>query len=104
MANWYVHDENHPLDRVILPRVVVPNLCTVELHDPHWTPYGQSIIESQVPGGLVAASIGDAVELKVLDHLVANATYSAPAPYLGLWTSALTDASTAATAGELTYS
>jgi NaMN:DMB phosphoribosyltransferase len=50
-----------------------------------------------------AASIGDAVENKVLDHLVANATYTAPAPFLGLWTSTLTDASTAATAGELTY-
>lgn len=49
------------------------------------------------------ASIGDAVENKVLDHLVANATYTAPTPSLGLWTSAVTDASTAATAGELTY-
>jgi hypothetical protein len=49
------------------------------------------------------ASIGDAVENKILDHMVANATYTAPTPSLGLWTSTLNDASTAATAGELTY-
>jgi hypothetical protein len=35
--------------------------------------------------------------------MVANATYTAPTPSLGLWTSTVTDASTAATAGELTY-
>lgn len=52
---------------------------------------------------LGAASIGNAVENKVLDHLVANATYTAPTPSLGLWTSTLDDTSTAATAGELTY-
>jgi hypothetical protein len=49
------------------------------------------------------ASIGDAVENKILDHIVNNAAYTAPTPSLGLWTSAVTDASTAATAGELTY-
>jgi hypothetical protein len=49
------------------------------------------------------ASIGNAVENKVLDHLVANATYTAPTPSLGLWTSTVDDTSTAATAGELTY-
>jgi hypothetical protein len=48
-------------------------------------------------------SIGNAVENKVLDHLVANATYTAPTPSLGLWTSTVDDTSTAATAGELTY-
>jgi hypothetical protein len=52
---------------------------------------------------LGGASIGDVVENKILDHLVANATYTAPTPSLGLWTSAVTDSSTAATAGELTY-
>jgi hypothetical protein len=36
------------------------------------------------------ASIGNAVENKVLDHLVANATYTAPTPSLGLWTSTWT--------------
>lgn len=49
------------------------------------------------------ASIGNVVENKVLDHLVANATYTAPTPSLGLWTSTVDDTSTAATAGELTY-
>ena len=49
------------------------------------------------------ASIGNAVENKILDHIVANATYSAPTVYLALWTSTLDDTSTAATAGELAY-
>ena len=48
-------------------------------------------------------SIGNAVENKILDHLVENATYAAPDPYLGLWTSAVDDTSTAATAGEANY-
>ena len=59
-------------------------------------PNGQPII-----GG--GGSIGNAVELKILDHLVANATYAAPSPTLGLWTSAVDDTSTAATAGEANY-
>src|SRR3954466_16047302 len=42
---------------------------------------------SPIIGG---ASIGDAVENKILDHMVANATYTAPTPSLGLWTSTLT--------------
>jgi hypothetical protein len=50
-----------------------------------------------------AASIGNVVENKILDHMVANATYTAPTPSLGLWTSTVDDTSTAATAGELTY-
>lgn len=66
-------------------------------------PSVRAMIDAGRPPVLGAASIGDAVEVKVLDHLVANATYTAPAPSLGLWTSAVTDASTAATAGELTY-
>lgn len=49
------------------------------------------------------ASIGDVVENKVLDHLVNNTSYTMPTPSLGLWTSAVGDTSTAATAGELTY-
>ena len=56
--------------------------------------------KSPVMGG---ASFGNAVENKILDHIVANATYTAPAPFLALWTSTLDDTSTAATAGELTY-
>lgn len=56
--------------------------------------------KSPILGG---ASIGNVVENKILDHMVANATYTAPTPSLGLWTSTVDDTSTAATAGELTY-
>lgn len=49
------------------------------------------------------ASIGDAVENKILDHIVNNAAYTAPTPSLGLWTTTPTDAFTAASATELTY-
>lgn len=75
----------------------------VRLNPGRLTPYGWSLVRQQVPLGLVSASIGNAVENKVLDHLVANATYTAPTPSLGLWTSTVDDTSTAATAGELTY-
>jgi hypothetical protein len=70
-----------------------------DLTDPHI----RALINTGRRPMLGAASIGNAVENKVLDHLVANTTYTAPAPYLGLWTSTLDDTSTAATAGELTY-
>lgn len=73
------------------------------LHPGRLTHHGWTLVKQQAPLGLVAASIGNAVENKILDHLVANATYSAPTPYLALWTSALDDTSTAATSGELTY-
>jgi hypothetical protein len=87
------------------------------LHKGHMTPAGlwwatgadlddpevRRMIDTGVKPMLGAASIGNAVENKVLDHLVANATYTAPAPYLALWTSTVDDTSTAATAGELTY-
>jgi hypothetical protein len=89
----------------------------IQLHSGHittaglWWATGADLDDPKVRGMidaghkpmLGAASIGDVVENKVLDHLVANATYTAPTPSLGLWTSAVTDASTAATAGELTY-
>lgn len=83
-------------------KVEVPNLCTVELGRANFTEYGRWLFNDYIPmaGG---ASITDATELKILDHIVANATYSAITPYLGLWTSAVTDTSTAATTGELTY-
>jgi hypothetical protein len=87
------------------------------LNKPHITTFGlwwasganvndpdvRALINRGIPPVMGAASIGDAVENKILDHMVANATYTAPTPSLGLWTSTLTDASTAATAGELTY-
>lgn len=55
--------------------------------------------------GLIAggASLGDAVELKILDHITGQSTYGAVTPYLGLWTSAVDDTSTAATSGEANY-
>jgi hypothetical protein len=89
----------------------------IQLHKGHMTTAGlwwatgadlddpevRRMIDTGVKPMLGAASIGNAVENKVLDHLVANATYTAPAPYLALWTSTVDDTSTAATAGELTY-
>lgn len=67
------------------------------------SPEIRALINRSIRPMLGAASIGDAVENKILDHIVANAAYTAPTPSLGLWTSAVTDASTAATAGELAY-
>lgn len=50
----------------------------------------------------MAGSMSDFLENEVLDHILSAATYTAPATvYIGLWTSALTDASTGATAGEV---
>jgi hypothetical protein len=46
--------------------------------------------------------MSDFLENEILDHILSAATYTAPATvYIGLWTSALTDASTGATAGEV---
>ena len=50
----------------------------------------------------MAGSFSDFLELEVLDHVFGAAAYTAPVTiYVGLWTSALTDASTGATAGEV---
>ncbi len=102
MTRWGVKGDrpNAPLGKVIVPGIEVPEIV---LEDPHWTEYGRWLMEEYVPirGG---ASAGNAVENKILDHIVANATYTAPTPSLGLWTSTIDDTSTAATAGELTYS
>ncbi len=49
------------------------------------------------------ASFSDYLENKVLDHVFGDGSYTSPTAYVGLWTSALTDASTGATAGEATY-
>jgi hypothetical protein len=50
----------------------------------------------------MAGSMSDFLENEILDHILSAATYTAPATvYIGLWTSALTDASTGATAGEV---
>lgn len=66
-------------------------------------PKVRALIDARVPPMLGAASIGDAVEKKVLDHLTNQTSYTMPTPYLALWTSTVDDTSTAATAGELTY-
>lgn len=66
-------------------------------------PEVRRMIDAGIKPMIGGASIGNAVENKILDHLVANATYTAPTPSLGLWTSTVDDTSTAATAGELTY-
>lgn len=101
MSTWRVRPrERAPFGRVEVPGLEVPELV---LGAPNFTEYGRWLINSQVPLGLVNASIGNAVENKVLDHLVANTTYTAPSPSLGLWTSTVDDTSTAATAGELSY-
>jgi hypothetical protein len=65
--------------------------------------YGRWIAEWQCPRGLTAASFSDYLENKILDHIFNDGTYSVPTASLGLWTSALTDASTGATAGEAAY-
>jgi hypothetical protein len=49
------------------------------------------------------ASFSDYLENKILDHVFGDGAYTSPTAYVGLWTSALTDASTGATAGEATY-
>lgn len=100
MSTWRVRArEQKPFGRVVVPGLEVPELV---LGAPNFTEFGRWFLNEYVPisGG---ASIGNAVENKVLDHLVANATYTAPTPSLGLWTSTVDDTSTAATAGELSY-
>ena len=66
-------------------------------------PKVRKLIDAGIPPMLGAASFGNAVENKILDHITNQASYTMPTPYLALWTSTLDDTSTAATAGELTY-
>lgn len=48
------------------------------------------------------AGVSDYLEDKLLDHLLGRTTYTAPATlYVGLWSVALSDASTGSTAGEI---
>jgi hypothetical protein len=56
-----------------------------------------------LPAAAGGASLGNAVENKILDHITGQTSYTMPTPYLGLWTSAVDDTSTAATAGEANY-
>jgi hypothetical protein len=49
------------------------------------------------------ASFSDYAEIKILDHANGDGSWTSPTCYIGLWTSALTDASTGSTAGEAAY-
>ena len=76
----------------------------IELDPGFITPYGEEWLyryvldQPPIAGG---ASFGNVVENKVLDHLTNQASYTMPAPYLGLWTTTPDDTFTAATATEL---
>jgi hypothetical protein len=59
--------------------------------------------EHGFPPAAGGASFSDYLENKILDHIFNDGSYTAPSPSLGLWTSALTDASTGATSGEASY-
>lgn len=50
----------------------------------------------------MAGTMSDYLENKVLDHVLGNTAYTAPATtYLGLWTVTLSDTSTGSTEGEV---
>lgn len=60
--------------------------------------------EHGMPPMAGGASFSDYTENKVLDHIFNDGTFTVPSTVaIGLWTSALTDASTGATAGEAAY-
>ena len=89
----------------------------IELGKSHFTPAGlwwvsgaditspeiRALIDAGRRPMMGGASFGNAVENKILDHIVSNTSYTMPVPYLALWTSTVDDTSTAATAGELAY-
>jgi hypothetical protein len=51
----------------------------------------------------MAGSLSEYAAGKVLNHALGVSSWTMPTTYIGLWTSALTSASTGATAGEATY-
>jgi hypothetical protein len=67
--------------------------------------YGERFLADHgIPPIAGGASFSDYLENKVLDHIFNDGTFSVPTTVaLGLWTSALTDASTGATSGEANY-
>lgn len=93
--------ELHP-GKVYLPNLWRSKLWTPELADMANLPFD---VEDRLRRGAVmgGASLSDDAEIKILNHIFNDGTYSVPTASIGLWTSALTDASTGATAGELTY-
>ena len=98
-------------------RIGDERIMNIELGKAHFTPAGlwwvsgaditspeiRALIDAGQRPMMGGASFGNAVENKILDHIVSNTSYTMPVPYLALWTSTLDDTSTAATAGELTY-
>jgi hypothetical protein len=74
----------------------------IKLNPGRLTPFGLWLLSDYKPiaGG---ASIGNAVENKVLDHIVGQTSYTMPTPSLGLWTTTPDDTYTAASGTELTY-
>lgn len=64
----------------------------------------RQLIHAKIPPIMGAASIGNAVENKILDHITNQTSYTMPTPYLGLWTGTVPDDTyTAASGTELTY-
>lgn len=52
----------------------------------------------------MSGSLSDYLENKILDHMLGGPDFVRPATvYLGLWTSALSDASTGSSSGEATF-
>lgn len=88
-------------------RLVTRNLWRSSLWTPEradavglvMSPNGPGVLPPMMGG----ASFSDYLENKVLDHIFNDASYTAPSPSLGLWTAALTDASTGAAANEANY-
>lgn len=64
---------------------------------------GDAPIAPMIAGG--AVSYSDYLELKLLDHIFNDPSYTAPSPFLGLWSAAttLSDSSTGAATNEATY-
>lgn len=86
-----------------MSKAIIPGSQVLTLNPGRFTEYGRWLYKDYVPMA-GSASFSDYLELKVLDHIFNDGTFTVPATVaLGLWTSALTDASTGATAGEAAY-
>jgi hypothetical protein len=83
-------------------KAIIPGDQMITLGGGRLTEYGRYIYKDYVPMA-GAASFSDYLENKILDHIFNDGTYSVPTASLGLWTSALTDASTGSTSGEAAY-
>src|SRR4051794_14227647 len=92
--------EGENMNKAIIPGDKESRIIT--LNPGRFTEYGRYMYKDYMPMA-GAASFSDYLENKVLDHIFNDGTYSVPTASLGLWTSALTDASTGATTGEAAY-